>query len=264
MKRLLLLFLLGLILSSAARAAPDAVERAFQSGNALMEKRDYAGALKQYRIVLAAQPDEPSSLWNAGSAAFFVGDTKAAATYFARLAKQEPDNGALLAKRIQSAQELGDLGARDVLRARMFALHKSGKDKTGYAAKPSYCRDQFFVGHDLVLAFEYFELKPLSGDRDKPYLGRVYDFVAVAPDDSTRVRVECGWSSLDVNPDGTFAPSRDLPSFYYDAYFPKGEWARRTYGLGPTEPTFEAAKKQVAAILQGRAAQVSGQKREAN
>ena len=245
-------------------ATPDdaALETAFQAGNALMEKRDYAAALQQYRIVLAAQPDEPSSLWNAGSAAFFTGDFQAAATYFDRLQKQEPKDGALLAKRIQTAQELGDLKTRDALRAQIFALRKSGADASGYTAGPSYCRDQFFVGKDQILAFEYWELKPLAGDKNKPYLGRVYEFYVVAPDaEKPEIRIECGWSQLDANADGTFAPARELNGFYYDAYYQSGPWERRTYGLKPDEPTYEQAKAQVIAIIEGRAEPVSGKKR---
>ena len=177
-------------------AADAAIETAFQAGNASMEKRDYAAALKQYRVVLAAEPNEPSSLWNGGTAAFFTGDFKTARTYFDRLQKQEPNDGALLAKRIQTAQELKDLATRDALRAQIFALRKSGKDASDYTKKPSYCRDQFFVGEgadkNQVLAFEFWELKPLSGDKAKPYLGRVYEFHVVAPDDETRIRIECG------------------------------------------------------------------------
>ena len=249
----------------AARPDEAAIEAAFRAGNAAMEKRDYAAALPQYRVVLAAEPDEPSSLWNAGSAAFFTGDFGAAMTYFTRLQKQEPTDGALLAKRIQTAQELNDLKTRDALRAQIFALRKSGKDESGYTKKPSYCRDQFFVGQGAdkaqVLAFEHWELKPLSGDKDKPYLGRIYEFYVVAPDDSTRIRIECGWSQLDAKADGSFAPATELNGFYYDAYYPSGPWARQSFGLAPQQPSYEAAKAQVIAIIESKAEPVSGQKR---
>ena len=251
----------------AATADDAALEAAFKAGNAAMEKRDYVAALKQYRVVLAAQPDEPSSLWNGGSAAFFTGDFVAAQTYFERLQKQEPKDGALLAKRIQTAQELGDLKARDTLRAQIFALRVSGEDESGYTEGPRYCRDQFFVGAGenklQVLAFEYWELKPLEGDKEKPYLGRVYEFYAMASDaDTPKIRIESGWSQLDVNADGTFAPSREMPAFYYDAYYANGPWLRRTFGLLPQKPTYEAAKAQIIAIIEGRAEAGSGQKRD--
>ena len=257
--RLALCLLLG---STIAHAAPDATERAFKAGNAFMEKQNYAHALAQFRIVLKAQPDEPSSLWNGGSAAYFVRDYKTAATYFARLQKQEPQNGHLLAKRMQTAQALNDLPSRNALRLRLFALHKSGKDSTGYASKPSYCRDQFVVGKDRVLAFEFFELKPHTGDPDGLMFGRRFEFFVVAPDETQTLRVECGWSSLEKTGSGTFIPSRELNGFYYDAYYPTGPWTRRTFGLGPTEPSFENAKKQVIAIIEGKAKPVSGQRRD--
>ncbi len=258
----LLLFLLFVPrMSGTSFAAPDATERAFRAGNALLEKKQYAGALAQFRIVLKAEPDEPSSLWNGGSAAYFIHDYKTAAAFFARLQIQEPGNGHLIAKRIQTAQEMGDLKTRNVLRTRLFALHRSGKDSTGYATKASYCRDQFQVGKDSVLAYEYFELKPLSGKKDDASLGRRFDFYIVAPDESQKLRIECGWSSLDVTADGRFVPSRELPAFYFDAYYPTGPWARRTFGLGPTEPSYEATKAQIIAIIQGEAQQVSGERR---
>ena len=260
------------LLSGAVHAAPDAatpgdaaLEAAFQAGNAAMEKRDYVAALKQYRVVLAAQPDEPSSLWNGGSAAFFTGDFKAAATYFERLQKQEPKDGALLAKRIQTAQQLGDFKARDALRDQIIALRKSGEDESDYTEGPSWCRDQFFVGKDQVLAFEYWELKPLKGDKEQPYLGRVYEFYVVAPDqEKPKIRVEAGWSQLDANADGTFSPSREMPAFYYDAYYQSGPWLRRTFGLEAQKPTYEEAKAQTVTIIEGRAKPVSGKKRDEN
>ncbi len=251
-----------LLCSSIARAAPDATERAFKAGNALMEKQDYAGALAQFQIVLKAEPDEPSSLWNGGSAAYFVRDYKTAATFWARLQKQEPQNGHLLAKRMQTSQALGDSTSRNALRTRLFALRKSGKDSTGYTGKPSYCRDQFFVGKDHVLAFEFFELKPRSKSANALMFGRRFEFFVVAPDQKQTLRVECGWSSLEKTASGTFVPSSELNGFYYDAYYPTGPWARRTFGLEPTEPTYEAAKKQVIAIIEGRANPVSGQRRD--
>ncbi len=273
------LFLSCVLLSGAAYAAPDAptpnaatandaaLEAAFRAGNAAMEKRDYVAALKQYRVVLASEPDEPSSLWNGGSAAFFTGNFKAAQIYFERLQKQEPKDGALLAKRVQTAQELSDFKLRDTLRVQIFALRKSGADESGYTKGPRYCRDQFFVGTDKnklqVLAFEYWELKPLEGDKEKPYLGRVYEFYVMAPDaDTPKIRIESGWSSLDVNADGTFAPSREMPAFYYDAYYASGPWLRRTFGLLPQKPTYEAAKAQIIAIIEERAEPVSGKKRD--
>lgn len=260
MSKFLLVAFCLLLGSSGVHAAPDATERAFKAGNALMEKRNYAGALAQYRVVLKAQPDEPSSLGNGAAAAYFVGDYQTAATWFARLQKQEPQSGALLAKRLQCAQELGDRATRDLLRMQLFALHKSGKDSTGYASKASYCRDQFVAGKDHVLAFEYFDLLPLPGKKDKPFLGRRFDFYVTAPDDKQTLRIECGWSSLDVSPGGKFVPSRELPAFYYDAYYPIGLWARRTFGLGPTEPAFETVKAQVIAIIKGKARPVSGER----
>ena len=242
-----------------------AIEAAFKAGNAAMEKREYAAALKQYRIVLAAEPDAPSSLWNGGTAAFFTGEFEAAMLYFTRLQKQEPKDGALLAKRIQTAQQLEDFKTRDALRAQIFALRESGEDESGYTKKPSYCRDQFFVGtgadKNQVLAFEYWKLEPLSGDKKKPYLGRVYEFYVVAPDDKTRVRIECGWSQLEAKADGSFVPATELNGFYYDAYYPTGPWARLSFGLVPQQPTYEAAKAQVIAIIEGKATAGSGQKR---
>ena len=258
-----LAFTLALTIPSTVGAAPDdPIERAFRAGNDFAAKNQFAQALAQYRIVLKASPDEPSALWNGGSAAYSVGDYKTASAFFARLQKQEPNNGHLLSKRIQTTQELGDLKTRDILRTRIFDLHKNGKDTEGYASKPRYCRDQFLVGKDQVFAFEYFDLKPLSGKKEQPYLGRRFDFIIGPPDGEVKLRVECGWSSLDITPDGKYVPSQELPSFYYDAYYPTGPWSRRTYGLGPTEPAFEAIKTEVIAIINGKAKQVSGQKRE--
>lgn len=237
------------------------IERAFRDGNALLKKEQYAPALAQFRLVLKAMPNDPSALWNAGHAAFFARDYAAASAFFARLEKQEPNNGHLLAKRMQTAQAMGDLKTRDAARARLFALHRSGKDSTGYAAKASFCRDQFTIGKDNVLAFEYFVLQPRSGKAETPYLGRRYEFFVVGPDDKPKMTIETGWSALDVLPDGIYAPSAEMKAYYYDAYYPTGPWARQSFGLAPEEPSYEAAKQQVIAIASGKATPVSGQRR---
>ena len=56
-------------------------------------------------------------------------------------------------------------------------------------------------------------------------------------------------------------PTSDLNGFYYDAYYASGPWARLSFGLEPEQPTYEAAKAQVIAIIEGKAQAGSGQKR---
>jgi tetratricopeptide (TPR) repeat protein len=53
-------------------------------GDDAMQRRDYATALKDYRIVLAEYPNDSRVLMIAGNAAWASGDLEQAAEYFRR------------------------------------------------------------------------------------------------------------------------------------------------------------------------------------
>jgi tetratricopeptide (TPR) repeat protein len=255
------LFLLGLTASSPVRAQEppaltkaqeEEVDKSFSAGNELLEKKKYAEALVEYRKVLAIMPNDPGALWNAGMAAFFSKDYKTAAELYERDKKQEPNHGHLLSKLIQTYEALGDTQARDAARDEIIALRASGKDTTDYTKERSFCRDQFTVGDKLVYAYEMFEFKPRYSQDDAHKFGVRYNFIVMNPDNTSEFRLEVGWNTLEKDGKGGFKPAGYPSAFYFDAYYPKGDFARKTMGLYTKELTYAATKQHLIDIIDGK------------
>jgi tetratricopeptide (TPR) repeat protein len=240
-------------------AQEKTVETAFKAGNALLEKKQYAAALAEYRKALALVPDAPAVLWNGGMAAFFAKDFATAMALYKQLREQEPNDGRVLGKLIQTYQASGDTKNRDTARTAMLALHKSGKDTSDLAKQPSYCRDQFQIGDKTVYAYETFEFKPRVIRGDSEMFAVRYNFLVGNPDNSMEVRVEVGWNEPIKAADGTY---KQGGSFYFDAYYPKGRWVRKTMGLFENERDYDAVKQHVIAIVEGKVEMTGGTERK--
>lgn len=232
----------------------------FDRANALLEARKYAEALAEYKKLLELDPGRPGPLWNGGMAAFALKEYRTAADYFQRFKAADPNNGMGFAKLVQTYEALGDAAARDAERIALRALHKSGKDESSLAKRDAFCRDQYTVGGKTIFAYEKFEFRPRVEDKDVHLFAARYDFVVVEPDDTQSCRIEVGWDEPTKKRDGTFAPGG---SFYFDAYYPTGEWRRRTFGLFESEMTYAECKAWVGQILAGKAPQTGGQVRSA-
>jgi tetratricopeptide (TPR) repeat protein len=240
-------------------AQEKTVETAFKMGNALLEKKQYVEALVEYKKVLAIVPDAPAVLWNGGMSAFFAKDYTTATTLYKKLREQEPDDGRVLGKLIQTYQASGDKKNRDAARTAMMALRKSGKDTSDLAKQQSYCRDQFKIGNRTVYAYEMFEFKPHMVQGDIEMFAIRYNFLVGNSDDSMEVRVEVGWNEPEKVADGTYNPGG---SFYFDAYYPKGPWSRKTMGLFEDEWDYDDVKRHIIAIVEGKVEMTGGTLRE--
>lgn len=152
------------------------------------------------------------------------------------------------------------MARRDVNRAKVFVMHRSGKDESGYTQKASYCPDQFTVKSYKVYAFEFFELKP-NANKNNPFSKRYEFLVALPGAETATMRLEVGWSYLEPDGKGVLKPTKNMSTFYFDAYYPEGEYARKTFGLFPSELPYDAVKQRLVDILNDKVEMTSGQSR---
>jgi tetratricopeptide (TPR) repeat protein len=222
------------------------VEEAFKAGNTLLEAKKYAEALVEYKKCLTLLPDEAAVLWNSGMAAFFAKDYPTAEACYQKLKARDTNDGFARSKLIQTYQASGDVKKRDTERTELLALHQSGKDSSRLAKTPSYCRDQFTVGDKLVLVYEMFDFKPRLSKEGNDYFAVRYNVLIANPDGTLDFRIEIGWNTPEKAADGTFKPGG---SFYFDAYYSKGPYSRKTFGLFENELDYAAVRAHVLAIL---------------
>jgi tetratricopeptide (TPR) repeat protein len=235
------------------------IKTAFAKAVEFLKEKKYAEALVPLKQVLAAQPDDLSVLWNAGMAAFFSKDYAYAKKCYTRMNQLDPVDGMVLTRLIQVAQAQGNLPERDRQRTALLELVKSQKEASGLDKRPTFCRDQFFAGSKLVLAYERFQFVPRKdeGDGSGSFAVR-YEFFVTGPDDKTEQRIEVGWNSVKKTPKGTWVSSGEISAFYFDAYPKEGPMARITYGLFLEELSYDACRSLVLKALDGKIKPVSG------
>lgn len=254
---------------SAAQEA--AAEKAFQAANQALEQKRYAEAVTEYKKVLALLPNDVSTLWNCGMAAFSAKDYPTSLQCWKRLRPllpRVPDDetftvAKVSAKLIQVYQAMGDKPARDKERAGLVLLRNSKVDP-GLTKQNSFCCDQFIVDGKSIFAYDHFALTGKLGIR--------YDFLVTKPDGTVDYRI-----SLECNPD-TNAMSRELGEikpnerlFSIDGFYDGGR-RHRTFGFLlakaaklPADPTaanpappYETVKSLVIKVIQGKIEAASG------
>ena len=217
--------------------------RIFEEANALMETHKYAEALSRYKEALIIAPEESSLLFNGGLAAYQSKKFLTAVDLWLRLKKIDPSDWHSRAKLIQAYQALGKFSERDVERAELMVMWKSGNDLE-LAKQFEYCRDQFEVNKHKVMAFEHFELK---GERALRY---VFSIVNQKEDDED-FRISLGsydftnavWRES-ANP----TPIAGERLFHLDGYY---KWGHATYEMYAPEPSYDQVRAQVVKILEG-------------
>jgi len=221
-------------------------EKAFAMGNTLMQQRKSAEALVQYKEALAILPNEPAILFNAGVAAFGSNDYAFAAEAWKQLKAVDPLDWHTRAKLVQAYQALGNLPERDKERAELFEMWKSGKP-ADLKKQSEFCRDQFEVKGQKVMAFELYELK---GDRALRYVFSILN----KTEDGEEWRISMGsYKTTDAiwretrNP----RPKDTERLFHLDGYFKNGGHA--TYGMFFPEPSYDVIRAKVITILEGKA-----------
>ncbi len=218
----------------------EKMERLFDEANALAEQKKFAESLVKYKEILAIEPNALGPLYNAGTAAFTIGEFELALDLWKRLKVGDPNDMQARAKLVQVYQSLGRLDERDSERAELFKLRKEGKSDE-LADPDFYVREQSVMSGRRVMVFEHFELK---GNRALRYV-----FYALNDDGKPEFHISLG--SYDLTNSVWRSTTKPTPKegerlFHLDGYF---EWGHATYGMFPKEPTYDETRKMVIEIL---------------
>lgn len=81
MKKTLALFFCTLLCAVSVQAAPSKAEELIAKGSALVQKKDYKGAAKQFELALAAKPGDPKIQSLLGLTYAQIGDLNKAVEY---------------------------------------------------------------------------------------------------------------------------------------------------------------------------------------
>ena len=218
------------------------VELAFDTANKLLEQGKHADALIHYKQALAILPKDPALLFNAGMAAFGGKDFNTALDLWKQLKVVDPSDWHVRAKLIQTYQALGKTAERDAERTELFAMWKKG-EPFELKQQFEYCRDQFEVNGQRVMAFEHFELK---GERALRYVFSILDATGQAED----WRISLGsynFTNAVWRETRKPTPKEGERLFHLDGYFKGGH---ATYGMFFPEPSYDDVRARVMKILE--------------
>lgn len=232
--RLLISF--ALITCPYAHAADP--EATFQRAITLLESQKYAEAVPLLKEVFAAYPNNQAVLWNLGIAAAEVGDDNLALETWNKYRANFPKDGKVLAKLIQTYQSLGRSADRDGERSTLIAFRTS-LPRNERDAFSQYCREQFRVKGQKIMAFEIFEP---AGPNRMYYRFSVLDsagqevstFSLGSYDSTTQIAREL----------------REIPAegrvYHVDKY---ASGSHATYGLFNSLPTYDTVRQIVVNAL---------------
>jgi tetratricopeptide (TPR) repeat protein len=242
-----LLLLLAFVLPPARVAGQDTTstrlydEAVTEAQGGRMEK-----AVEMMEAVAAREPAIPNVQWNLGLWYAQLQKPAKALTAWQAYRRLEPDDWRVRAKLIQTYQALGDTAQRDRERAALLELRRSGTDAE-LARQAEYCREQFRVGTQHVMAFETF--KP-EGER------RVYyTFYLPGPDGRPRGRYSLGsYDQTTQIARGVGEIGKDERLYHLDWY---AERAHATYEFYRALPGYEKVRDDVVAAITGAKRPVS-------
>lgn len=235
---------LGWLANGFCQEAVEQAEKAFKLANNLMEQTKYGEALEQYQKVLVVYPNNASVLYNAGFAAYNFKDYSHAIEMWKKLKSIDPADWQVRAKLIQAYQAISNLPERDVERAGLIDMWKSGSN-ADLKEQVEYCRDRFEVGDKIVMGWEHFRLEGNRAIR--------YQFDIAGKDKTDEeFRISLGSYEQDnliwrerTNP----KPKDGDRLFHLDGYFKNGH---ATYGMFSQEPSYDEVRHMVIDILEGK------------
>jgi tetratricopeptide (TPR) repeat protein len=237
------------------------IEPILEKASVFLEEKKYAEALAQYQKALKIDPLSKEALWNGGLSASLLKDYKTAEPLYLRLKKIAPKDGSVLERLVQVYELMGNAQKRDAERLSLIALHRSKTDTSDLADKKMFCRERYVYKDLNIYACEYFSLVPRSEENGYGSLAPQYLFIVDDPkSEENRIRIEVGWDSVKKDAKGEYKP--DL-SFYFDAYYRKGDWERKSFGVFEKEMPYTDIKKYALAILEGKIPMTGGTSRQA-
>ena len=243
-----LLLLLALVLAPGRLAGQDTTAaRLYGEAVAAAEGGRIAQAVEIMETVAARTPEYPNVHWNLGLWYAQLQQPAKALAAWQAYRGLEPDDWRVRAKLIQTYQALGDTAQRDRERAALLELRRSGTDAE-LARQDSYCREQFRVGTQDVMAFETFEP---AGER------RVfYTFHLPGPDGQSRGRYSLGsyeQTTQIARAVGQIGKSERL--YHLDWY---AEGVHATHAFYQARPTYAQVRADVVAAITGAKQPLSG------
>jgi tetratricopeptide (TPR) repeat protein len=232
-----------------------------EKADALLEQKKYAEALKIYKQVLAIDAKSDEALWNGGLSASKINDYKTAEALYLGFKKQHPKDGSVMERLIQLYETTGEAKKRDAERLSIIALHRRKEDTSDLATQRLFCRERYTYKDLNIFACEYFSLVPRSEEDAYGTLAPQYLFLVDDPkDESNRIRIEVGWDSVKKDAKGEYQAGQ---GFYFDAYYRKGDWERKAFGVFEKEIPYADIKKHIVAILEGKVSPTGGTRRQA-
>ena len=227
-------FLHTLLLSLLLAAGPPTTQEAERAEKLWAEaiealdsgrEKEAAAVLEQVVQIL---PDNPAVWHNLGQTRQNLGEHEPALKAFAEVERLEPANWRALAKQVQCLQALGRSKLRDEIIARLYALREDEA-----IDEPFFCREQFSVEGQKVMAYERFELEGERAVRWSFYVvdeaGEIIDRWSVGSYEGTTAM------SREV---GNIKPDERL--FHLDRYPPGG--GHGTFAFYVNQPEYEVAR----------------------
>ena len=142
--------------SQANGSSDEALERLYMGAMAAAKAGRLEEAAEMLDQMMTLDPNFPDAWWNLGTFRAQLNQHGPALSVWDIYRRMVPDDWRARVKVIQSCQALGDMVRRDRERNELLALRRAGADPT-LSAEPRYCREQFRVGEQAVVAYEIFE-----------------------------------------------------------------------------------------------------------
>jgi tetratricopeptide (TPR) repeat protein len=228
------------LVGPATLPGEDDPEELFGEAVGLAAERRHEEAVALMEQVRSANPDHPDVLWNLGLWYADLDRHEDALRTWKRYREVAPDDWRGRAKLIQTYQALGRQELRDEERAALLDWHGDLAERQR-PEQDLFCREQFRVGEQRVMAFEYF--RP-AGER------RVFLRFSLLDAGGE----ETAWYSLgsyDLTNDiaratGEIGEGDEL--YHLDRY---DEGSHSTLAFFKRMPTYETVRQHVVAALQG-------------
>ncbi|PZR03868.1 MAG: hypothetical protein DI536_35310 [Archangium gephyra] len=229
-------------LKKAATLDPKSSRARALAGAALLSLKRGDEGVAMLDEAVKLEPRELFAAYNAGQYYQLHDKQKLALERFTHVAKADPDDWQVRAKLVQVNQALGDKKARDAAREEVLALKKAGKTPPPMR---EFCREQFVVGRQRVMAYESFELKDPRAVR--------YTFKILEPDDDENIERVISLGSYEattqyMRESGQLKP--DERAWHLDGYRPDN--SHETFGIFMREPSYDEVRERVVQVLSGK------------
>lgn len=231
---------LSLAFTSASGGTPQG-SSLFEKGVLLYEQGRFEESIAYLEKALNRYPEGSNVLWNLGLASVAAGQHAKALTYWKRYRKVRSEDWRAVPKMIQAYQALGRTDKRDETIAALFDLRKQTRDPK-LKDIPAFCREQFKVNGQLVMAYQLFEP---SGE-----WMQFYRFLVIDPEGREEYFISLG------SYETTTQISRELGEidaderlYHFDGYYPDG--VHKTFGFlkGKATPSYDNIRPAVLKIL---------------